>query len=143
VQPRSADYVVISRGQFPSRRDSTSHSRNRRTAAGPGHGRVSFPAAGRWWAAAAAAEQSIGVAVIKVPNESAQRHCVLDDALANDIQRASALGGRTGRAKATGRIENAKFGPPLVPSMPTCARPLGGMTVRSFEPRMRSTWATS
>jgi kynurenine formamidase len=46
----------------------------------------------------------IGVAVIKVRNESAQRHGVLDDALANDIQRASALGGGTGRAKATGRI---------------------------------------
>src|SRR5258707_12321778 len=68
-----------------------------------------------WWAAAAASEQSIGVAVIKVRNERAQRHGVLDDALANDIQRASALGGRTGRAKATGRIEKAKFGPRFGP----------------------------
>jgi hypothetical protein len=35
-----------------------------------------------WWAAAAASEQSIGIAVIKVRNERAQRHGVLDDACA-------------------------------------------------------------
>jgi hypothetical protein len=71
-----------------------------------------------WWAAAAASEQSIGVAVIKVRNESAQRHCVLDDALANDIQRASASG-----AALAGPRPLAAYGTPSsarrsVPSMP-------------------------
>lgn len=70
-----------------------------------------------WWAAAAGSEHGIGVTSIKVRNERAQRQGVLDDALANDKQRASALGGCTGQAKAIGRIQDAKFGP----SMPTCA----------------------